>query len=49
MKESDDMAELKFDITEKRVQAKVDKAWKEYRDDAIAVAAAKLEAVKAVD
>lgn len=34
---------------EKRVQAKVDKAWKEYRDDAIAVAAAKLEAVKAVD
>lgn len=34
---------------EKRMQAKVDKAWKEYRDDAIAVAAAKLEAVKAVD
>ena len=34
---------------EKRVQAKVDKAWNEYRDDAIAVATAKLEAVKAVD
>jgi len=34
---------------EKRVQTKVDKAWKEYRDDAIATAMAKVEAVKAVD
>lgn len=34
---------------EKRVQEKVDKAWKEYRDDAIADAMAKVEAMKAVD
>ena len=34
---------------EKRVQEKVDKAWKEYRDDAIATAMAKVEAMKAVE
>ena len=34
---------------EKRVKEKVDKAWKEYRDDAIATAMAKVEAMKAVD
>lgn len=34
---------------EKRVQEKVDKVWKEYRDDAIATAMAKVEAMKAVE
>lgn len=34
---------------EKRVQEKVDKAWNEYRDDAIATAMAKVEAMKAVE
>lgn len=34
---------------EKRVQAKVDKAWEEYRDDAIATVMAKVEAMKAVE
>lgn len=34
---------------EKRVQEKVDKVWEEYRDDAIAEAMAKVEAMKAVE
>ena len=34
---------------EKRVQEKVDKAWKEYRDDAIATVMAKVDAMKAVE
>lgn len=34
---------------EKRVQEKVDKVWKEYRDDAIATAMAKVEAMKTVE
>lgn len=34
---------------EKRVQKKVDKAWKEYRDDAIATVMAKVDAMKAVE
>ena len=34
---------------EKRVQEKVDKAWKEYRDDAIATVMAKVDVLKAVE
>lgn len=34
---------------EKRVQEKVDKAWKEYREDALAEAMAKVDALKAVE
>ena len=34
---------------EKRMQQKVDKVWKEYKDDAIAEAMAKAEALKAVE
>ena len=34
---------------ENQVKAKVDAVWKEYRDDAVATAMAKVEALKAVD
>lgn len=34
---------------EKRVQEKVDKAWKEYRDDAIATVMAKVDALKSAE